>query len=124
MGEHIKVLVVDDKQVIRDFFDITLGFYGHEITVVQDPELATQLVKQKLFDIAFVDMLMPEKDGVQVLRDVKHACPQLPVVMMSGYSVDDKHRQARELGASECLKKPFEYEDIRRVVKNATGKDI
>ena len=123
MSERIKVLVVDDKQVIRDFFDITLGYYGHQITVVNDPELATKLVKQEVFDIAFVDMVMPQKDGVDVLRDVKVACPTLPVVMMSGYTIEEKHRRAKELGATECLKKPFEYEDIRRVVKSATGKE-
>ena len=40
MNNRLKVLVVDDKRVIGDFFDFTLGFYGHDITVVNDPHLA------------------------------------------------------------------------------------
>ena len=67
---------------------------------------------------------MPDKDGVQVLRDVKQAAPGLPVVMMSGYSLEEQRQQARSLGAFTCLKKPFELEDIRRVIKEAAGKDI
>jgi CheY-like chemotaxis protein len=46
------------------------------------------------------------------------------VVMMSGYSLDDKRQQARLLGAVDCLKKPFEVDDIRRVVKEAIGQEI
>ncbi len=111
--QKINVLVVDDKKVIRDFFDITLGYYGHQITVVHDPALVAQTAQETKFDIAFVDMIMPDADGVVVLQKLKDVCPDLPVVMMSGYS-----------GACGCLKKPFEMEDIRRIVKEATGKDI
>ena len=67
---------------------------------------------------------MPESDGVQVLKEVKAITPDLPVVMMSGYSLDDKRQQASLLGAVDCLKKPFEVDDIRRVVKEAIGREI
>src|SRR5882724_9749366 len=101
----LNILVVDDKKVIGDFFDLTMGYYGHHITVVHDLPHTLEAVKHHQFDIAFMDMMMPDKDGVDVLKEVRAITPGLPVVMMSGYSLDEKRRQAGALGAVECLKK-------------------
>ena len=122
--KHLKILVVDDKKVIGDFFNLTMGYYGHHITVVHDLSHTLEVLKTQEFDIAFMDMVMPGHDGVEVLKEVRALIPQLPVVMMSGYSLDEKRQQARSLGAIECLKKPFEVDDIRRVVKEAIGHEI
>lgn len=123
-NNRIKVLVVDDKKVIGDFFDFTLGYFGHDITVVNNPNVAADVARHKDFDIAFLDIMMPQKNGVEVLREIKSIAPKLPVVMMSGYSLQDKRDEAKELGAVECLKKPFELDDVRRVMKEALGKSI
>jgi len=122
--KHLNILVVDDKKVIGDFFILTMGYYGHHIKVVHNLADTLKAVKDDQFDIAFMDMMMPDKDGVEVLKEVKAVNPALPVVMMSGYSMDEKVQQARALGAVDCLKKPFEVDDIRRVVKAAIGQEI
>ncbi len=122
--KHLHILVVDDKKVIGDFFNLTMGYYGHHITVVHDLPEAMEAVKNHQFDIAFMDMVMPDNDGVEVLKKIRAVSPGLPVVMMSGYSLDEKRKQARSLGAVECLKKPFEVDDIRRVVKDTIGQEI
>jgi CheY-like chemotaxis protein len=124
MANRIKVLVVDDKKVIGDFFDFTLGYFGHDITVVRDPKEAKKAAQSKHFDIAFLDIMMPQKDGVEVLKEIKDSMPDLPVVMMSGYSLEERRVKAKELGAVDCLKKPFELDDVRRVVKEALGQGI
>jgi CheY-like chemotaxis protein len=122
--KHLNILVVDDKKVIGDFFDLTMGYYGHHITVVHDLPNALEAIKHHEFDIAFMDMVMPGHDGVEVLKEVKAIVPGLAVVMMSGYSLDEKRQQAGLLGAVNCLKKPFEVDDIRRVVKETIGQEI
>ena len=122
--ESIKVLVVDDKRIIGDFFDFTLGYYGHQIKFVNNPVEAVEAAQKENFDIAFLDILMPQKDGIEVLAEIKKMIPQLPVVMMSGYMLEEKRSRANALGAVTCLKKPFEVDDIRRVVKEAIGKNI
>jgi CheY-like chemotaxis protein len=122
--KNLNILVVDDKKVIGDFFILTMGYYGHQITVVHDLHDTLAAVKHHKFDIVFMDMMMPEHDGVEILKEVKAINPGLPVVMMSGYSLDEKRRQAAVLGAVECLKKPFEVDDIRRVVKETIGQEI
>jgi len=121
----LNILVVDDKKVIGDFFNLTMGYYGHHITVVHDLHDTLHAIKHHQFDIVFMDMVMPDKDGVEVLKEVKAVAPKLAVVMMSGYSLDEKRRQAALLGAVNCfLKKPFEVDDIRRAVKEAIGREI
>ena len=122
--EKIKVLVVDDKKIIGDLFDFTLGYSGYDITVVDNAAAAIEAVKNKNFDVAFIDIVMPDKDGVTVLQDIKNINPKLPIVMMSGYSVEEKRSKARDLGAVTCLKKPFEMEDVKKVIKVAIGKDV
>lgn len=121
--KHLNILVVDDKKVIGDFFNLTMGYYGHQITVVHDLPHTIDAVKNHRFDIAFMDVMMPDRDGVEVLREVRLVKPGLPVVMMSGYSLDEKRKQASLLGATHCLKKPFEVDDIRRVIKEVIGEE-
>ena len=121
--EKIKILVIDDKKIIGDLFDFTLGYSGHQITVVDHAAAAVEAVKNKEFDIAFIDIVMPGKDGVAILQEIRAIAPKLPIVMMSGYSVEDKRNKARDLGAITCLKKPFEMDDVKRVIKVAIGKE-
>ena len=120
----LKILVVDDKKVIGDLFDFTLGYGGHIITVVNTAYEALEAVKIQDFDIAFLDIVMPERDGVQLLEDIKKSSPKLPVIMMSGYSVEDKKTKAKELGAVTCLKKPFEIDDVKKIIKATLGQEV
>ena len=122
--DKIKVLVIDDKKIIGDLFDFTLGYSGHQIKWVPNAEEAIELVKSENFDIAFLDIVMPGRDGIATLEAIKLVSPDLPVVMMSGYSVDDKRDRSKELGAITCLKKPFEMDEIREIVRSALGKEI
>ena len=122
--KHLKILVVDDKKVIGDFFNLTMGYYGHDITVVHDLSKVPETLQKNKFDIAFIDMMMPGRDGVAILKEVKSVVRDMPVVMMSGYTIDEKRQEAMRLGAVDFLKKPFEVDDIRRVVKSAIGEDI
>ena len=122
--DKIKILVIDDKKIIGDLFEFTLGYNGHDITVVHNAKDAMDAVKNNIFDIAFLDIIMPDKDGVAILKDIKEVAPKLAVIMMSGYSVEDKRLKALELGAVTCLKKPFEMEDVKKAVKLAIGKEI
>lgn len=121
--EKINILVIDDKKIIGDLFSFTLGYSGHKITVVDNAAAAVETVKNKEFDIAFIDIVMPGKDGVAILQEIRAIAPKLPIVMMSGYSVEEKRNKAKDLGAITCLKKPFEMEDVKRVIKVAIGKD-
>ena len=122
--DKLNILVIDDKKVIGDLFDFTLGYSGHKIKVVNNAKDAVEAIQKDSFDIVFLDIVMPEKDGVDVLQDIRQVAPNLPVIMMSGYSVEERRSKATALGAITCLKKPFEVEEVKRVIKLAIGRDV
>jgi len=103
---------------------LTLGYGGHFIQWVDNAQDAIEIIKKESFDIAFLDIVMPGPDGITILEQIKVIVPQLPVVMMSGYSVDEKRDRSKQLGAVSCIKKPFEMDDVRQVIKMALGKEI
>ena len=122
--DHLKALVVDDKKIIGDLFGYILGRGGHDITVVQSGYDALERIKHENFDVAFLDIVMPKKDGIATLKELKNLRPEMPIVMMSGYSVEEKRQEVRALGAITCLSKPVEMDEVRKIIKSAIGKEI
>ena len=124
LSHKIRALIIDDKKVVGDFFNYVLGADGHDITVINNPNEAMELIKRNNFDIAFCDIVMPQKDGLTLLQEIKTTFPELPVVMMSGFMLDSQRKRAFELGAVTCLDKPFHKEDLQTAIKSATGIEI
>ncbi len=122
--DKLKVLVIDDKKIIGNLFEFTLGYKGHFIKWMDNTNAALDLIRHETFDIAFLDIVMPGRDGITILEEIKSIAPTLPVVMMSGYSVEEKRDRSKELGAVSCLKKPFEFEDVRKIIKSTLSRDI
>lgn len=122
--EKLKVLVIDDKKIMGDMFDMTLGSIGHEVTCLNNPRDVQKHLKDHTYDITFLDIVMPEMDGVDVLKELKMLSPQMPVVMMSGFSVEEKRSKVTELGAIHFLQKPFDFTDVKDAVKLSLGIDI
>ena len=118
------MLVIDDKKVIGDFFDLTLGSKGHNIVWERDEDVALKLLKEASFDIVFLDIIMPDEDGISILKKIKAEKPSLPVVMMSGYSVEEKRHNAMVLGAELVMKKPFEFDDLKKVIRDVLDVEI
>ena len=122
--EGIKALVVDDKRITGDLFGYILGQRKHDITVVQNSKEAIDLIRHQNYDIVFLDIIMPEIDGIEALEEIRKIKPQQPVIMMSGYVVEEKRNRIKDLGAIACLDKPVEMDKVREAVKLALGKDI
>jgi len=122
--DKLKILVIDDKEVIGDLFKFTLGYKGHEIKVVDNAASALESIKKNFYDIIFLDIVMPGKDGCEILKEIRDFSPSIPVVMMTGYSLDEKQKSAERMGAALCLRKPFEMDDVKRVIKQTIGKDV
>ena len=122
--EKLKILVVDDKKVIGDLFNYTLGYSGHSVTFAESAEFAMDAIRKEKYDVAFIDIVIPDQDGIEILRNIKQCDEKLPIVMMSGFAVEHKKAEAQNLGSAVFLRKPFEMDDIKRAVKIATGKEI
>jgi len=115
--EKIKVLVVDDEKIIRDFLTRLLSFEGLEVKTVEDGVKAVELAQREKFDLIFLDIKMPNMNGIEVFSRLKRIDPGLSCVFMTGYALEAALLDKAKLPGSICLKKPFE--DIAEIKEAA-----
>ena len=118
----IKVLVVDDEKIIRDFFGRLLSLQGLEVIEAEDGYKAAELAKGNKFDLYFIDVRMPGMDGLETFRQIRQVHPEALVVMMTGYALDNILEQAQKEGASGSIRKPFAIGEIKGIVEKAAQK--
>lgn len=107
-----RILIVDDQDGIRESMAGILELEGYEIFAFDDGNKALEKVRDIPFDFAFLDVKMPEIGGIEILRNIKKLHPETIVFMMTAFAEDEMIRQALEAGASGCIHKPFEMEQI------------
>jgi len=118
----IKVLIVDDdERMIRALQDI-LEFKGFSVDLAKDGEEALVKVNQKDFDALVLDIILPKKDGMEVLKEVVTKKPQLPVIVISGHGTIRLAVESTKLGAYDFLEKPLDAERVLITLKNAVEK--
>ncbi len=104
-----KILIVDDEEVIRKFLKIHLSKLGYEIKEASNGEQAIEELSKDRFDLLICDVLMPKKDGWQVLKEVR-ANPEtesLPVIVLTAKNEDTDMFEGYNLGANYYMTKPF-----------------
>lgn len=119
MAEKLNILVVDDEEVMRELFTRTLGLKGYKVDTAKDGPSAIEAVKKDPYDLIFLDVVMPEMDGLEVLKKIKEITAVPIVTMMTGFEVKDKLEEAQKLGAYNSLHKPFDIVEIMGVVERA-----
>jgi PAS domain S-box-containing protein len=113
---HATVLVVDDEASVRRTVTRALERMGCAVVPAEDGAIALDRVRQygKPFDLVFLDLTMPQMDGVQTLRKLRRLRPNLPVILMSGFA--EAHAIARfgEHQLAGYLQKPFTLDQLRK----------
>jgi len=115
------VLVVDDEEIVCEIIRESLAGMGHHVVTANDGETASRFVKEDHFDIVFLDVSMPGKNGLEVLKELKSIDPRLRVVMISGSPDENLADKVITQGAFSFLKKPFSLHELRGVVANILG---
>jgi DNA-binding NtrC family response regulator len=119
----MNILVIDDEQAMRDLFMDVLGTKGFkEVKVATGWEEATKLIRTYNFDIVFLDVVMPEKNGVEVFHMLRKIKPSIEVVMMTGYAVGELLYEALNAGAFDYLYKPFDILEIESAISKLKKK--
>lgn len=116
-----KILIVDDEEDICEEFRDILHDEGHEVDVATSGEEAIRKVQDFEYDLVFLDVLMPRLEGRQVFEEIRKVS-KVPVAIMSGYMPPHKEREVLGLGAVACLKKPFDLERIRSLLRSIQRK--
>lgn len=113
------VLVVDDEKGIRETLSEILADEGYEVLTASSGEEALLIVKDHLPDIVFLDIWLPDMDGLEILQNLKGADNSLPVIMISGHGNIEIAVKALKLGAYDFLEKPLSLEKVLIVAKRA-----
>ena len=114
-----KILVVDDDEGVRQVLGQSLQDAGFRVSSVESGEKAVAAAREETFDLVILDMVLPRVDGMEVLRDITAAKPDLPVVMITGYASVETAIKAMKMGAVDYIVKPFRMEEVELVVGKA-----
>ncbi len=113
------LLIVDDEANTLASLSRAFRLAGHEATVCDNAAKALELAKAQNFDLILSDVVMPGKDGLSLLEDLKRQGVTAPVVMMSGQAHIEMAVRATKLGAIDFLEKPISSDKLMLTVENA-----
>ncbi len=119
MPQKAHLLIVDDEANTLASLSRAFRLEGHEATVCDNANKALELAKAQPFDLILSDVVMPGKDGLSLLEDLKTQGVATPVVMMSGQAHIEMAVRATRLGALDFLEKPISTEKLLLTVENA-----
>lgn len=111
-----RILLVEDDPAVRESALIVLQRAGHEVVEATNGRAALELLQARVFDLVITDIIMPEVEGLEVIRAVRSRHPACPVIAMSGGGQIDKGELlgwAQKFGASAVLFKPFSAQALR-----------
>ena len=119
-----RVLVMDDDAVLRGALRVALEAAGYEVLDAADGETGLRLHDEHGADLVLVDIFMPERDGLEVIRALRAAIPRPKIVAMSGggrIGEFDVLQAAAALGAARTLQKPFEPHVLLAAIRDVLG---
>ncbi len=108
----IKVLVVDDDEVVLNFFKRLLKEEIYDVTGVNTGKDALEEIKKKDFDLAFLDMMLGDIKGIELCEQIGKIKPHLSIVLITGYIEKCEKTDFSHLNIKGCLYKPFEIQKI------------
>lgn len=109
----MKVLVVDDDPEVQETLKAFLESNSLLVSVAENAEEALKKLVLEEPDLVLLDIVLPDKDGLQVLKEIRELDRKVSVVMITGYKEAEKVIEAFRLGAIDCLLKPFNFEYIK-----------
>ena len=107
-----RILAVDDEAIILDSFRKILVVAGYSIDTVEKGREALGLIRKHDYDFVFTDLKMPEMDGLEVTKAVKHLRPDIDVIVITGYASIETAVETMKYGAVDYVQKPFTEDEL------------
>ena len=120
--KKMKILLVDDEKEFVETLSERMAMRDLASDIALNGEEALQMVEDDAPDVMVLDLKMPGIDGMEVLRKVKKAYPDVQVIMLTGHGSKKDEEEARRLGAFEYLQKPTGVDKIVQTIKRAFKK--
>ena len=119
-----RILVLDDEDHMREAVRLALERDGHAISEVSDGATALSLFRDQRMDIVITDLVMPHKDGAEVIRDIRKLSSTVKIIALSGRGgicIKANLDRALMTGADRALMKPCDFDELRRTVRELSG---
>jgi len=113
------IIVIDDEPIIRRFVRRVLEEAGHEVSEAEDGDAGLTVLRLERPALVITDLFMPNKEGIEVIQEIRRLQPAIPILAMSGggsYGIDVLS-MATALGANEALQKPFRRVELLGAVE-------
>ena len=115
------LLIVDDEPVMRESLRDWLTDSGYEVETAEDGEEALKTIAEKDFDVAILDLKLPGKDGIEVLKEARTKRPQLKGIIITAYPSIETAVGAMKEGAIDYLPKPFDLNQLEKLIRQTLG---
>ena len=114
-----RILVVDDEENQRDMLAGSLKKQGYAVEAAESGKVALELAGQKHFELALVDLMMPEMDGIELLEKLKQQDPEIQVIMVTAHATVETAVEAMKKGAYHYVEKPVSLAGLKLEIKKA-----
>lgn len=108
----MKILIIEDEAKLAQVLEQGLREHGHQVKLASDGSLGLELVLLESFDAVILDVMLPKRDGFEVLRTIRSKGGTVPVVMLTARSRVDDRVMGLDLGADDYLTKPFDFHEL------------
>jgi DNA-binding response OmpR family regulator len=118
------ILLIEDENLVAGTIETVLKKAGYTVVHARDGEKGMAAFKAEMPDLVITDLIMPEKEGIQVIREIREISKDVPIIAISGGGRTQNYdflRIAHKLGATEVLRKPFANKDLLTVVNDYLG---
>ena len=108
----MKILIVDDQKIVLDSCKRILDEDGFAVTLATSADEAVERIRTETFSLILLDIKMPGRDGMSLMRQVKETWPQIPIIVMSGYTTPETIAEVSETDAATFIAKPFTPDEL------------
>ena len=115
------VLIVDDEAAIRESLETLLELEGYEVDTASDGAEGLARLAERPYDLVLLDFAMPERNGIEVLQDIRERDSELAVIMITAYGTVENAVNAMQAGATNFIQKPWDNEKLLADVRTAVG---
>jgi two-component system response regulator AtoC len=119
---NINLLIAEDEKNLGLVLQREMSRLGHDVTLVHDAEAAIKAARESEFDVALLDIMMPGRSGLEVLRELRLQEQPPEVLMMTGHATVETALQAMKLGAYDYLTKPCHIRELEAIINKAYEK--
>ena len=123
MPDTLNVLIVDDDEAVRQLFSDIITMLGFAPKAVSDGITALQQIKSNSFSLIILDMRIPDMNGLETFKGIRKLDSGVPVVLTTGFGIDQHVKEALSLGALLCLEKPFNVARAMKTLREIIEKE-